>query len=166
MILPFFTGQIPAIGSRVSPMHIPVLLCGFLSGPYYALIVGLIAPALRSLMFGMPPMYPTAIAMCFELAAYGAVTGFLYRALPKKPVFVYVSLVSAMIAGRVVWGLAMALSLGFTDQPFTWAAFVSGAAVNAVPGIIIHIALIPAIVLALRKSKILDVAEPLPSSSR
>ena len=65
MVLPFLTGQIPQIGQALCPMHIPVLLCGFLCGPWYALAVGAIAPVLRFALFGMPPLVPTGAAMCF-----------------------------------------------------------------------------------------------------
>ena len=72
MVLPFLTGQIPQIGSALSPMHIPALLCGFICGWPYALVVGFAAPLLRFMLFGMPPLFPTGTAMAFELAAYGA----------------------------------------------------------------------------------------------
>ena len=75
MVLPFLTGQIPSIGSALSPMHIPVLLCGFLCGPAYAAVIGAIAPALRFMLFGMPPLFPVGVAMSFELAAYGLISG-------------------------------------------------------------------------------------------
>ena len=108
-VLPFLTGQIPQIGSALCPMHIPALLCGFFCGPWYGLAVGAAAPLLRSLIYGMPPLMPTGIAMCFELAAYGFVAGLLYKLLPKKNGYIYVSLISAMLAGRVVWGIARVL---------------------------------------------------------
>ena len=81
LVLPFLTGQIPQIGSALSPMHIPVLLCGFVCGAPWGMAVGLIAPIMRSLLFQMPPMWPTAFAMAFELAAYGFATGLLYKLL-------------------------------------------------------------------------------------
>ena len=83
-VLPFLTGQIPEIGSMLCPMHIPVLLCGFVCGAPYGLVVGFIAPMLRSLTLGMPPLFSTATAMAFELAVYGLVAGLLYKALPKR----------------------------------------------------------------------------------
>ena len=83
IVLPFLTGQIPEIGSALCPMHIPVLLCGFLCGWPWGLAVGFVAPLLRSVLFGMPPMFPGAVAMAFELAVYGGVSGFLYRKFPK-----------------------------------------------------------------------------------
>ena len=82
-VLPFITGQIPQIGAMLLPMHIPVLLCGFFCGAPWGLAVGFIAPLFRSVIFGMPPMFPTALCMAFELAAYGLVSGFMYRLMPK-----------------------------------------------------------------------------------
>ena len=67
MVLPFLTGQIPQIGQALCPMHIPVLLCGFVCGPIYAMAVGFIAPLLRFALFGMPPIFPTGVSMAFEL---------------------------------------------------------------------------------------------------
>ena len=152
MVLPFLTGQIPEIGSMLCPMHIPVLLCGFLCGPAWAALVGAIAPLLRFALFGMPPLFPTGVAMCVELATYGAVSGVLYRLMPRKIVNIYVSLVAAMLAGRIVWGIVRVALSGVTGSAFTWAAFLSGAFTSAVPGMILHIVLIPLIVLALQKA--------------
>ena len=83
LVLPFFTGQLKALGNAFLPMHLPVLLCGLIEGPMYGLIVGLILPILRHFTFGMPPLYPTAISMAFELATYGFVVGFV-NSLAKK----------------------------------------------------------------------------------
>ena len=156
MVLPFLTGQIPQIGSAISPMHIPVLLAGFLCGPWWAMAVGAVAPLLRFALFGMPPIFPTGVAMCFELAAYGLVSGALYARLPKKTSNIYVSLIAAMLLGRVVWGIVRVVLSGVSGEPFTWAAFMAGAFLNAIPGIIIHILLIPIIVLALNKANLMD----------
>lgn len=149
MVLPFLTGQIPEIGKRLSPMHIPVFLCGFLCGWPWGLAVGAIAPILRSSLFGMPAMGPDAFSMAFELAAYGLVSGILYKTLPRKPWSVYVSLIVAMIVGRFAWGLAKWAMLG---NAFTFTIFITKGFVDAVPGIILHIVLIPPIVLALNKA--------------
>ena len=154
MVLPFLTGQIPQIGSALSPMHIPVLLAGYLCGPWWAMAVGLIAPLLRHNWLGMPPLV-TAIAMSVELVAYGLFSGLLYRLLPKKTVNIYVSLIGAMILGRIVWGAAMVVISGVTGSAFTWSAFLAGALINAVPGMILHIVLVPALVLALKRAKVL-----------
>ena len=115
MLLPFLTGQIPQIGSALSPMHIPVLLAGFLCGPWWAMAVGFVAPMLRHVWLGMPPLI-TAIAMSFELAAYGLFSGLLYRLLPKKTVNIYVSLIGAMILGRIVWGITMVVISGVSGS--------------------------------------------------
>ena len=151
MVLPFLTGQIPQIGNAMCPMHIPVILCGFICGPQYALCVGLIAPILRFFLFGMPTIMPKGVAMSFELATYGLVSGILYRVLPRKKIYIYVSLVIAMIAGRVIWGLVQLTLMGLGKSPFSWAAFVSGAFLNAIPGIIIQIVIIPVLVILLAK---------------
>ena len=148
LALPFLTGQIPQVGSALCPMHIPVLLCGFFCGPWYALAVGLVAPLLRFALFGM---MPTGIAMCFELATYGFVSGLLYKLLPGKKVFTYVTLIAAMLAGRIIWGIARVILAGLAQSEFAWTAFLSGAFVNAVPGIILHILLIPVLVIALKR---------------
>ena len=152
LVLPFLTGQIPQIGSMLSPMHIPVLLCGFLCGPLWGAVVGITAPLLRSVLFGMPRLFPTAIAMCFELCAYGFFAGFLYRRMPKKPWRVYAALICAMILGRLVWGAAQFVLLNASGSAFTLQAFMAGALFNAVPGIILHIVLIPILVKAVEKA--------------
>ena len=156
LVLPFITGQIPEIGKRLSPMHIPVFLCGFLCGWPWGLAVGAIAPLLRSLLFGMPALYPDAVCMAFELATYGAVSGILYRILPRKPWSVYVTLIAAMIAGRLVWGAVKWLLLGLSGTPFTLQMFLAGAILNAVPGIILHIVLVPLLVFALNKAGLVE----------
>ena len=119
MVLPFLTGQIPQIGSAISPMHIPVLLAGFICGPWWDMAVGAVSPLLRFALFGMPPIFPTGVAMCFELAAYGLVSGALYARLPKKTSNIYVSLIAAMLTGRVVWGIVRVVLSGVSGEPFT-----------------------------------------------
>lgn len=151
LLLPFLTGQIPTIGKMLLPMHIPVLLAGFVCGWPYGLMVGLICPVLRSLLFGMPPMM-SALAMSFELAAYGLSAGFLYRLLPKKNLYIYVSLLGSMIFGRIVWAAASLVIYQLAGSVFTWDIFVAGAFVNAVPGIVLQIVIIPVIVMALKKA--------------
>ena len=155
MVLPFLPGQIPQVGSALCPMHLPVLLAGFLCGPWWAMAVGAAAPLLRHFWLHMPPLI-TAIGMTFELAAYGLVSGLLYRKLPKTPAGIYGSLVTAMVSGRVVWGCAMVVILGVTGSVFTWSAFVAGALVNAIPGIVLQLVVIPLLVLALRRAKIVE----------
>lgn len=154
IVLPFLTGHIPQIGSALSPMHIPVLLAGFVCGPLYAAAVGFIAPLLRFVLFGMPPIFPTGVSMCFELAAYGAVSGILYAKLPHKKPSIYISLIAAMVAGRLVWGAMRVILSGVAGSAFTWEAFMAGAFINAVPGIVLHILLIPLLVMAMEKAQV------------
>ncbi len=162
MVLPFITGQIPEIGSMLSPMHIPVLLCGFMCGWPWGLAVGAIAPILRSVTFGMPAMMPGAVAMTFELAVYGFVSGWLYQHLPRSKGSIYASLLIAMVLGRIVWGIARLALAGLTNVPFTWAVFLAGAVTNAIPGIILHIILIPLLVMAMERAHIALTPEPRP----
>lgn len=153
MVLPFLTGQIRQIGNMLLPMHIPVLLCGLICGWQYGAAVGLIVPLLRSVTFGMPPLYPVAIAMAFELMTYGFVSGFLYeRSRWQCVIALYRCLIAAMIAGRLVWGAAEIVLLGLRGGAFTWEAFLAGALLNAIPGIILQLILIPAIMVALHRA--------------
>ncbi len=151
-VLPFLTGQIPQFGSMLLPMHIPVFLCALICGWQYGAVIGFILPLTRCLFFSMPPVY-VAIAMAFELATYGFVAGFLYsRARKQGIVALYCSMIIAMLAGRLIWGAAQIVILGLQGNAFTWQAFMAGAFVNAVPGIIVQLVLIPAIMFALDKT--------------
>jgi len=152
-IMPFLTGQIPEIGAMLCPMHIPILLCGFVCGWKWGLSVGVVAPLLRSLTIGMPPLFPTAVAMAFELAAYGAGAGIMYAVLPKKKKYIYLSLLASMTVGRIVWGAVMLFFTGIGKTSFSFSAFLAGAIVDAVPGIIVQIVLIPLIVMIIEKVK-------------
>lgn len=158
MVLPFLTGQVPQIGSMLCPMHIPVLLCGYVCGAPWGLVTGFILPILRSATLGMPPMFPTAMAMAFELAAYGAFSGLLYRRLPQKVPYLYVSLVGAMLIGRIVWGVASVAIHGAMGTMFLWPAFVAGAFTNAIPGMVLQLILIPVLVIALKRARLMPEA--------
>ncbi len=155
LYLPFLTGQIPQIGNMLLPMHIPVLLCGIICGPYWGAGVGFIVPLLRFVMFGMPPM-PTALTMAFELCAYALVIGIMYSKLPKNVISTYISLVVAMIVGRVVWGAATAIVMGVSGGAFTMELFMAGAVINAIPGIIVQLVLIPVVIIGLTKAKVIN----------
>ena len=152
LVLPFITGQIPEIGKRLSPMHIPVLLCGFMCGWPYGLAVGFIAPLLRSVMFGMPVMFPGAVAMAFELAVYGGMAGFLCQKLPRKNSVTYAVLLISMISGRIVWGIVRFVLSGLSGTTFSWAMFLAGAVTNAIPGIVLQLILIPILVIAMERA--------------
>lgn len=151
LLLPFVTAQLKAVGKALCPMHFPVLLCGYFCGPWYAAAVGFLAPILRSMLFGMPPMLPTGAAMALELAAYGLSSALLDAALPKKKGFVYVSLAGAMLIGRGVWGAASVVLYGLQGNTFGTEAFLAGAFASAVPGIVLQLAVIPPLVMMLKK---------------
>ena len=128
LVLPFFTGQIKEIGNMLLPMHIPVMLCGLICGWQYGLIVGAIAPIMRSLLFSMPVMYPSAISMAFELATYGFVIGYMFSKSKWTCMkSLYRSLIVSMISGRVVWGLVQAILLGLGENGFTLSMFIGSA---------------------------------------
>ena len=152
MVLPMLTMQVKEIGDSLLPMHIPVMLCGLLCGWQYGGFIGLVLPFLRSVTFGMPPIYPNAVWMALELAAYGVAIGLVYSAFKKKNILsIYVSLVSAMLLGRVVWGIAKAVLLGVGGKPFTFTMFWVGGFADALPGIILQLVLIPLLVTVLNK---------------
>ena len=156
LVLPFLTGQIQFIGNMLCPMHVPVLLCGLICGWKYGLVVGAIMPLLRSAMFSMPPMMPQAVAMAFELAAYGAISGWLYQIQKKQSIVsVYTSLLGAMIGGRIIWGVVMAVLMGLSGSAFTLSAFS-----NAIPGIILQLTAIPLLMVVLDKTGVLRFERP------
>lgn len=154
LLLPFVTGQIPEYGNMLLPMHLPVLLCGFVCGYQYGLLVGFIAPLLRYALFGMPPVLPIGIPMAFELATYGCVTGLL-GANKEKLSSIYITLIVAMLSGRIVWALVRLVLLGINGTPFTISIFLASAFTNAIPGIIIQLIIIPILVNTLRKAKLI-----------
>ena len=155
-VLPMITGHVPQIGNMLCPMHFPVLLAGFVLGGPWGLAVGFIAPLLRSVLFGMPPLFPTALSMAFELATYGLVSGLMYRRVKHTLPMTYAALVTSMVAGRLVWGAVRFVLAGLSGSSFPFSAFLSGAVLTAVPGIVAQLILIPLIVAALQKAKLTD----------
>jgi len=155
-VLPMITGHVPQIGNMLCPMHFPVLLAGFVLGGPWGLVLGFIAPLLRSVLFGMPPLYPIAISMAFELATYGAVSGWMYKKVRHTLPMMYAALATAMVAGRLVWGAVRFVLAGLSGSSFPFSAFLSGALLTAVPGIIAQLILIPLILTALQKAKFMD----------
>ncbi len=155
LVLPFFTGQIPEIGSMLLPMHIPVLLCGMIVGGPWGAAVGLICPLLRSILFSMPPLYPVAVSMAFELSAYGFVSGILYQKWNRYGTKgIYGALLSAMLAGRIIWGITRWVMMAVGTK-FSMALFIAGGFTGAVPGIISQLILIPLVLIALQKAKMI-----------
>lgn len=151
ILMPFLTGQIQQFGNMLLPMHIPVMLCGFICGPWWGAAVGIVTPLLRSVLFTMPPLFPIATVMAFELLAYGFLAGALYKLLPKTKSGTYISLIGAMIGGRVVWGFAAKVFYGIAGWPFNTQIFLGVAFLSAWPGILLQLLVIPPIVWAIKK---------------
>lgn len=167
IILPFFTGQVQHIGNMLLPMHLPVLLCGLICGWQYGGVVGFTLPLIRSLMLGMPPIFPNAVGMAVELLTYGIVVGLVYSRMKKQGVLsVIVSLIFAMVMGRIVWGITQTVLLSLTGGVFTWRLFLAGAFVNAVPGIILQLVLIPAIMSVLHFTRCFEIQKRIGADER
>ncbi len=158
IVLPFLTGQIKEIGNMLLPMHIPVMLCGLICGWQYGAVVGAIAPIMRSALFGMPVMFPNAFAMAFELATYGFVIGYMFSHAKWKCIkSLYRCMFIAMLSGRVVWGIVQMCILGLGEGGFTFTMFITSSFLNAIPGIILQIILIPVVMLALGKTHLVKL---------
>ena len=156
IVLPMAFHSIPNAGRVFLPMHIPVLLCGMICGFPYGLACGIIAPLLSSLFTGMPPVAVLPAMLC-ELAAYGAVSGLLMRYVRVKNLYVrtYISLIGAMIFGRVFYGILN--SLIFSAGDYSMQIWLTAAFVTALPGVAIQIVVIPAIVVVLKKAKLIEI---------
>ncbi|MBE6556592.1 MAG: ECF transporter S component [Ruminococcaceae bacterium] len=152
LLLPFVTGQIKEIGDSLLPMHLPVMLCGLLCGWQYGALVGFSLPFVRSLLFGMPPIYPNAVWMACELFTYGLVIGLLYALRKRDSMpYLYACLIGSMLAGRAVWGVTKAALLGLSGKTFAFRAFLVGGFADALPGIVLQLILIPPLVRLIRK---------------
>ncbi|SDN89826.1 ECF transporter S component [Acetanaerobacterium elongatum] len=139
------------LGNILLPMHIPVLLCGFLCGPLFGAACGVLLPLLSSIMIGIPPIFPVGAAMMFELCTYGLLSGLLY-----KKANVYISLIVAMLGGRIIGGAANAVLLGIAGKAYGLTAFVTTMFVTALPGIFIQLGLIPLLVIALTRARLIN----------
>lgn len=156
LLLPMLTGHVEGLSRMISPMHFPVLIAGFVCGAPLGFAVGLLTPLVSSFATGMPPLFPHALSMAFELAAYGMIAGLLYNKLAKKPLNVYVSLLAAMLGGRLVGGIANAVLLGISGAGYSLEVFMTSMFINAIPAIISQIIIVPIIVLALKKAKLIQ----------
>lgn len=154
IVLPVAFHSVANAGSIFLPMHIPVLLCGLICGWPYGLACGVLAPLLSSLITGMPPMAFLPSMLC-ELAVYGFVSGLLMRYVKTGKLLadLYISLVGAMLLGRLVLGLLNAVL--FRAGEYSVALWTTSAFVTALPGIVIQLAVIPVLVFALKKSNLI-----------
>lgn len=155
VVLPIAFHSIPDAGSVLLPMHIPVLICGMICGWPYGLMCGLMGPLLSSVLTGMPPVAYLP-AMMVECGVYGLVSGLMLGFVRTKSTYadLYISLVTAMLAGRVVSGIAKALI--FTPG-MAMSAWVTVSFITALPGILIQLVFLPTVVFTLMKARIIPV---------
>lgn len=155
IVLPLAFHAVPNSGSVFLPMHIPVLLCGIICGFPLGLVCGVLTPVLSSLFNGMPPT-PMLPPMICELAVYGAAAALIMRFIPVKNFYVriYAALGGAMLSGRAVFGILNALF--FQAGNYSAKIWLASAFLTAWPGIVIQIIAIPAILIALKKAKLID----------
>jgi len=149
LILPFFTAHAygMTLGVMLLPMHIPVLLCGLLCGPGLGALCGIVVPVLSTILTGMPPAYPMLPMMLVQLLAMGYVSGLLYQ---NRKLNLYVSLLAAMIAGWVLYGLALAV-LMFGNSSLGASMSFTGALLQGIPGIVIQLVLVPIIMSLVKR---------------
>ena len=158
VVLPMAFHAFPGGGNVFLPMHIPVLLCGLMCSWPYGLVCGLLGPAISSLLTQMPPA-AFLPSMMIECATYGCVAGAMMELVRTKKVYLdlYISMITAMILGRVVAGFAKAWILAPGTPIFAW---VTTSLVEGIPGIVIQLMLIPTIVYALQRSRLLPLRYP------
>ena len=158
VVLPMVFHSFPGGGNVFLPMHIPVLLCGLMCSWPYGLVCGLLGTALSSVLTGMPP---AAIlpSMMVECAVYGCVSGLMMGLVHTRKTYLdlYISMVTAMVAGRVISGLAKSLIFTPGTAPFAW---VTTSLVEGIPGIAIQLVLIPTLVFALMKARLIPQRYP------
>ena len=153
VVLPQAFHMIPNAGSIFLPMHIPVLLCGLICSWQYGLVCGILTPMLSSLLTGMPPVAYLP-AMVVELAIYGAVAGVFTMIIRSRHLLgnIYGSLLAAMIAGRIGYGVVNALI--FRAGKYSLELWLTASFVTSLPGIVVQIIAIPAVCVALHKANI------------
>ena len=159
VVLPMAFHMIPNAGSVMLPMHIPVLLCGLVCGWPWGLACGVLGPLLSSLLTSMPPA-AVLPSMMVECAVYGLVTGVMLLLVRTKSVYadLYLSMIAAMILGRIVGGAAKALL--FAPGSMTMKIWAAGYFVTGLPGIAVQLVLIPSLVFALMKANLIPQRYP------
>ena len=150
VILPQAFHMIPNAGNIFLPMHIPVLICGFICGPFYGLTVGIITPCLSHIIFSMPPAMMLG-QMIVELGVYGLCTGLFNQIITinNELLKYYLVLIISMVVGRITYGICNALL--FKAGNYSLSIWLSAAFIKGLPGIIIQLVLIPTIVKTIKK---------------
>lgn len=151
-VLPLAFHMIPNGGNVFLPMHIPVLLCGLTCGWLAGFICGLIGSLLSSLLTSMPTLAYLPFMMV-ECATYGCISALMLNTIKtsNEKSNLYLSLIIAMISGRIVSGIVKAIVYG---SSYTFSAWLTASFVTAIPGIIIQLILVPSVIYLLRKSNI------------
>lgn len=159
IILPVVLGSVaPEVGSVISPMHIPVLLCGYICGKKYGAVVGVSLPFIKIMVYGVPPLH-VVIPMAIELAGYGFFAGYFNEKMGDSIKGIYKSLTCSMVIGRILYGVAKYIVysyglFGFAGGKYTLLMFLmSGAVLGGIPAIISHLIVIPCILQAVKKRK-------------
>lgn len=157
LTLPRLFGAIPGgLGKNLSPMHLTSMLCGILAGAPFGAVIGFLSPLLGSLFNGAPTFFPNAVCMAAECLAYGTVAALLYGFFKNRTCGVQIALVGAMLAGRLVGGAAKYLLLAFgVIENYPFSLFLTSYFVDTLPGAVLQLALIPPIVEALKKAKLI-----------
>ena len=158
-VIPLMFHGIQNAGNIFCPMHIPVFICGLICGWQYGLLCGIAGPALSSALSGMPPV-AILPSMMVELAAYGTAAGLMMKLVRTKSTYadLYISLIAAIVCGRVLAGLAKALI--FARGSYSMSAWIAGSVVTSWPGTVIQLVFIPTIVFALMKSHLIPERYP------
>ncbi|MBP1745325.1 MAG: transporter component [Firmicutes bacterium] len=148
VILPMVFHVFGMTGPIFLPMHIPVLIAGFLLSPQLALIVGILTPLLSSIFTGMPVMFPIAVIMAFELGVYALAASIAVRKLNLSTV---PSLLIAMLSGRFAAGISVALLVQLFGIKMNALIYLKGAVITGIPGILLQLVMVPILVIAIRK---------------
>lgn len=161
VILPYIFHTVEISGRIFLPIHIPVILCGLICGPFLGSICAIAVVPLCFALTGLPILYPVGLIMILELIAYAVTVSIIFRVLKKFNLIfsLYVALISAMIIGRGVLGLSSYIIYGVVGDGYAFSAFISAAFVTAFPGIIIQLILIPWLYILLKKAKLIDIEQ-------
>ncbi|MCL2404165.1 MAG: ECF transporter S component [Defluviitaleaceae bacterium] len=164
VVLPMAFHSIPRAGSILMPMHIPVLLAGLICGPLFGLVAGVSGPLLSHLFTGMPPSGVFPIMM-IELGTYGLVAGFMTQIVHTRRISadLYISLITAMIIGRLVAGLAQAIY--FFDGTYAIGIWMTSYFVTSLPGLVIQLLFVPSVVIALERERVIPLRYPVNASA-
>lgn len=160
IIIPILFHSVSMFGKIFLPMHIPVILCGIICGPVFGVTAAIMTVILSSIITGMPPLYPMAVIMIFELITYAIVSGVIIRLLRNRLntiITLYISLVVAMLLGRLILGIASVIFIGILGTGYSMEAFITGAFVTGLTGIIIQLILIPWLIIILNKAHLINI---------